>query len=1581
MSSFEENIASAIKEVTKFAPASDDAKKAIEALAKALIYGSKTNAVYTKTIEDAYDVQKQMRDGTKRTSEAYNKLTEVYKAHIKEATKELNRISEENNLRKMIAQSIEANAKSYTTLGESIKKATGFVTTWAGKLGATALTFDNAKTMLLGYNQTMFEFSRTQQVAGKGMGNLGKAFDQVAKKTTLSRAKFAEFMNTAASGWKGIAPTSNALANLATNIQARFGPSVEKTNQVLKTFLDLQNQFPAMAETIANAMQKMGSNQPFDEKRTIAQIAAMRAAGIITKDVALTSVQMLTRVTKEQEKQVASNKAVAKVTQNSENAVLSMAQAIEGPLTGVTNQLAEIIGKLSEMPMRVLGVQAAFALLGKTRFSNMIIPKLGNIFKSGTGGGMSLPAGMFGSVSGTGGKFGKVGGFLSGGMGKLAGMFGKGNAMKVEVVNFPGVVSGKGGQNGGMGIGGSLIAIAIAAKVGWEIGKFLDKTFGISDRWSAIGNKITPLTSSSDPMLQRGAAAKKVNQARREKEQEPLKIAEAYQAALANYKISAEYNQKNVDLLKEQVSLMAEMGTIGEGMGPKIYAPIIKSLEMLRNETSNFMQVNNLGLMKIMEDLGVSMDKAREKMKAGDIIGSVTEVANEAQKKLTELSAKKLSLTIDVDIAEKGGDTEKSKKLQEELNKVTSEHGTIQVNLNTLQEMSTKEQKVQVDLAKQIRDSRNIEEKQAVELNSIAEQRLQTERDVMEAAQFGMGASITMMQKQVDMAYQLMEVEKERIDRADKDAYNQMKLLGLGDQQAAQAVDAIKNATTFMEARKIIKSVAGDEVHANQVLNGVYQDQQDATNKILQQQKKIYDITKNVREGYLDAIREMSSGAGEFEKIIGTQEMGVTQLMDAVENATGQKGVLNTMKLGGKQDEQLTAQGVGTSITGRYSAKGSMLSFLQGQGGPDSTELRNKRLFGWQESMDTYNKMQKGSKDENGAPKVGSGQVDERYLRPYQEEKKLQVEATEEGTKPVVDAVLKLGDAFIKGSTGHIVGGQRSNNIMGPVNRQLLDRRYYNPNETQVAGASSSLGAGLLNRSQGQAAAPSFINLPSQSSGWVVDPKTGQSAWRPSSAHIDTEQGQAPKAPKPSPHTPKVDEAKVEKAKAEEAKAKADEMKARRAKWVLNASDSTEFKQRQVTQKLTPEEIKETNKQWVDSHYNINDIFDAGDLYSKGLPSFNIREKAKKKAEEIVDSDRRDMQPALVDKIVRDTQKAIETLSDPVGSDKEWNNQLTFLVDRARKQLRDVGGDQVRDKKGKMQSSKALKDIYMARIKREQKYSGIVPPPSDEMLEEEDKKIQAREAKEAGSYQSLEDHLWDEQEKWGKMTEEQKKASIQAEAAGTAGPGTAGTATADKVYLNLEKDSQFIRDNLTDVKQKKGIKKGIKRLGKGSSVLMGDETDADYQKRKETTLRAEAIALVTTRGAAAWEDMTPQQINQYEKAATLASKKEKTKKENGAATGTEISQIGLGRGAPGSARNLTSGAEARIGVTSEADQASMASGEGRASAASVWGASAGESGGSGYGKIEVELSPELTGKIIAMEKMLIEINTAAKVKS
>ena len=259
--------------------------------------------------------------------------------------------------------------------------------------------------------------------------------------------------------------------------------------------------------------------------------------------------------------------------------------------------------------------------------------------------------------------------------------------------------------------------------------------------------------------------------------------------------------------------------------------------------------------------------------------------------------------------------------------------------------------------------------RQQEKFTSAYEARLDAERKLMESAQFGMGASVEMMKEQVELAYKLMQTY------ADMDKSWSDRLVKEG-KATQQDISRLKNAKTQAEAEEYIQKVMKARGPVAQELNNYAFKHQEVTKKIMDQQQKIYDLTKDIREGYLDAIREMSTGAGEFEKIIGTQEMGVTQLMDAVKDVTG-VAKLNTMALGGLQERVLTASGVGTQVAGKYGPGG--VEFIGGK----QQEDRNNRIYKYGETRAQAEAVMRGEVPQNKST-VGTGVVPgaENYLAP-----------------------------------------------------------------------------------------------------------------------------------------------------------------------------------------------------------------------------------------------------------------------------------------------------------------------------------------------------------------------------------------------------------------------------------------------------------------------------------------------------------------------------------------------------------------------------------------------------------------------
>lgn len=482
----------------------------------------------------------------------------------------------------------------------------------------------------------------------------------------------------------------------------------------------------------------------------------------------------------------------------------------------------------------------------------------------------------------------------------------------------------------------------------------------------------------------------------KEQRKEFLEQSKEKSKAIVSEKTSIEYAEEYADMQAEILADIkkqsVESGKLSVQMD-KVRANAAIQLQIVDKMTESYQAQVNL-----MANFG-GIDEGA--MKA--VISMATQGLNIAENKLkASIENAKASLSEDygikVDIDEESPVNEQIQKLRkgyEEAIKLGFKREDVETKIgNVLGDqmdwIAKQEQSVKSQVNYALRNVKAMEE-----YTTASEARLNTERQLMEIAQFGMGASVSMMQKQVDLAYEMMSMyEKTNSELAET--------LGLNQRIGKQNVERIKSAKTINEVQRMANDLSGGEVDLKLKILSFWKENQDLTKKSMEQQIKIYELTKEVREGYLDAVREMSSGLGEFEKIIGTQEMGVTQLMKYVDQFS--KGALNTMKTGGLQSAGTTEKGVGTEVTGTFSAGGPMMSFI---GGRQEAE-RNKRISGFQEAKDRYSQMRsgEGGPSEVGAA-LGAGEGNQ-YLRPAQE----QIAIDKEGNSEVVLGLDKVEKAI-----------------------------------------------------------------------------------------------------------------------------------------------------------------------------------------------------------------------------------------------------------------------------------------------------------------------------------------------------------------------------------------------------------------------------------------------------------------------------------------------------------------------------------------------------------------------------------------
>ena len=937
---------------------------------------------------------------------------------------------------------------------------------FAGLFGATSISINDAKKNLLDYNRNMYNLSRTQQLVGHGMEDYVAVQKMVSTQTKLSQRQTAELFGEFAKGYRGIAPTNAAMGALATTMWSKLGRSVESLKQGFKELSEIQDKFPAMVQNLTSLTQQLQSGK-IDEasyKSGISQIQMLGfSAGLSTKQMSVLS-QMKVSPSVKTDKLTKLEEAMLGVGQKSEDSMLKLAQAIEGPVTRMVNALEKVAASFGHLPPLIMASVGALGMLKlpDTLLNQMgaLLPGMGKLGKASAGSFFKNATGSLKGVSG--GAVGKLGGGLAtAGYGLVEGYRGynkgKDRGYDTETSAVSGVVQGGGALAGGLA-GAKLGALlgSFAGPVGTGIGGIIGGIGGAAGgAWlgSKASDSIVPEKKKEAENAAKAAkAAEEAAEAAGEQSDELQKSLASIEAIKANYEMSMVIIDKMVQAEQKRLDIMAKSGQLNRKATEGAFDTYIASLEDALQRTRDFASDFNNEMQKIGQSTGIDFGDA---FKGLDIESAIREGMPKAittmQDSIKQLQSQASKLKIDMGEGKTQEEIAAKEKLDEVLKKIGITQGAIgMIQANHLQydekqnELATTRSQKLVQYADTQRN-----------FNSIFEERLGIERELMEAAQFGMGASISMMQKQVDLAYSQIDAEQVSMENIQK--RNAEIFAGvLGSKEAGDAAaDELSSSKDGKDIQAVILKYKLDQTVVGMELTKNAENYQKTTSNIMQQQKKIYDLTKDIREGYLDAVREMSTGAGEFEKIIGMQDMGVSQLMKTVKSVTGED-TLNTMKLGGVQAKGDTAAGIGTTVTGRYGATpgGSMLGFINPRGGGDSQEARNKRITGYQESINQFNAMKNGT---GARSQVGSGQADEQYLRPYQEEKQLQRDATKEG---MVLALKEVGVGNGRGFQSTQVNG----NIMGAINPAFSgpgSSGRFGTDERQSPTSGSNLGARL----------------------------------------------------------------------------------------------------------------------------------------------------------------------------------------------------------------------------------------------------------------------------------------------------------------------------------------------------------------------------------------------------------------------------------------------------------------------------------------------------------------------------------------
>lgn len=775
---------------------------------------------------------------------------------------------------------------------------TGVIGRQLAMFGAQGVGIKNVIDKLVAYKTATFNLGRTYSVTGRETAAFTKNVEKAGLSVGMSMLKMTQTGKDFAESFFAMPPNPDKLLNLMVAIQEQAGYSEEAAQKMRASVATLSEVDPSGFKVLQGLIEesKRIAEMEDGQDKTNAEAALKRRRDMWAftarerkaslKDIGegMKASTALTDKEKEAAKvQLETSKSAAqgenlviKTAAEMEKFVIAAAQAT-GAFTGVLGENAKAVAIASgALQLFNLGLESgALNIINKAREMKQLSAATGGLGAAGAGAGLG---------------------------GKALGMAGKGSM------------------------------VVTAAIVGWEMGQFIDefaaKLWGSDKKLSDyvgdfFGNMITPDSGGSDKSGKStssnqdisGPLKEKLKQA--EKVDKQLADTEADQEAnivemMSNYEMEAQALKVNLDMydeinnsLSKRVDLAMEFGIVD---AQAIAASMANAENLFAKNKEGYQE--QIGLInKQLELLGLDTKiKVSTDMSDKDMADMAKQIGDAAKM-----------------AASNGSDEEKAEALRVEDSMLAAlnKQAKLRAAMGAAENAMAKSRFAQVDA----------EVKQMESFSSAYESRLDTEARLMESAQFGMGASIEMMQKKVDLAYKFMQNYEEADKQAEKVA---LSVEGIGQAQ----LEGLKNATDAGDAQNYIYKTLNKSGAEAKVLMEYAQKHQQFQDKSMKQQEKIYEITKSMREGYLDVIREMSSGFGEFEKIIGTQESGVTQLMDFTKKITGQDK-LNTMALGGMSEEGTDAYKSRSQITGAMTYGGAK---FQGKG---DEEARSKDIYNW----------------------------------------------------------------------------------------------------------------------------------------------------------------------------------------------------------------------------------------------------------------------------------------------------------------------------------------------------------------------------------------------------------------------------------------------------------------------------------------------------------------------------------------------------------------------------------------------------------------------------------------------------------
>jgi hypothetical protein len=330
-----------------------------------------------------------------------------------EKNKELKKEQEEqrklNQIIEVSTRGIKGHIVSMSGAANSMKSASSSVMGLVSAFGVQGMSLNSIVKTSLTYNKSLFDLTRTQNVAGKGMGGLSKALSYVGKSTKMSQIQFLELSNSMLKGFIGIKPGMEKIAK----VMGIWGDQMGYDYESAKVLFALQQQFPPLFDKMVSGLEKISeidSGKNIEANKALLKVTRdqVTAYGLLndissdTMDEMIKAITPLTQSEKEYNELLSQRAGLSQKVGDLEVKFAKTFEPLQKSLLKTATDIIDVMGKYPSVTEGIMGAVGAIGLLaGGLTLATTIAGAFATTMTVATGGLVLVGAAIAAATIGT----------------------------------------------------------------------------------------------------------------------------------------------------------------------------------------------------------------------------------------------------------------------------------------------------------------------------------------------------------------------------------------------------------------------------------------------------------------------------------------------------------------------------------------------------------------------------------------------------------------------------------------------------------------------------------------------------------------------------------------------------------------------------------------------------------------------------------------------------------------------------------------------------------------------------------------------------------------------------------------------------------------------------------------------------------------------------------------------------------------------------------------------------------------------------------------------------------------------------